>query len=64
MQCKCGGVTTNSVHEVKTLKKGLQWYTETTEADLPLKIDSDKCNCGRVHFLVTNKDGRELKEFG
>jgi len=51
MQCNCGRETTSSSHEVTTLKKAKEWYSDTT--NVPLKIEQDTCQgCGRLHYQV------------
>lgn len=50
MQCSCGGETTYHVHEIKTLDKAKEWFTEVEEKDLPIKIRRDVCKvCGRTY---------------
>ena len=63
MQCKCGGVMTESTHEVKTLKKATEWGKEVKESELPLKIHQNKCVCGRLNYMVENNAGFIIKRF-
>lgn len=57
MNCKCGGSTTGSVHEVKTLKVAKEWLEDCRESDLPIRVDSDKCrSCGRRHTVITKNN--------
>lgn len=57
MQCKCGGHTTNSTHEVKTLKVAQEWLAQVEDKDLPLTVDNHICvGCGRqsTTFFTSN----------
>ena len=61
MQCPCGGETLESTHAVITIKKAQEWYGKTTEKDLPVRIEQDKCKgCGRAHVKVRAESGKLL----
>ena len=48
MECKCGGTTLYSEHEVKTMKTAQEWYPDIKEKELPVIIMKYKCvSCGR-----------------
>ena len=64
MQCKCGGTMSESTHEVKTLKKAIEWCKDAKESDLPLTINQNKCGgCGRLHFQVANNEYSIIRVF-
>ncbi len=55
MNCKCGGNTTSTSHEVKSLKVAQEWEESITEGDLPVKIDNNICPaCGRQYVMIFN----------
>jgi hypothetical protein len=62
MQCKCGAETLTGSHGVKTLKKGQEWFSGTTEYDLPLMIYQDRCHaCTRLAYSVVNRHRTLIK---
>lgn len=64
MQCKCGGIMSESTHEVKTLKKAIEWGKNVKESELPLKIHQNKCEgCGRLSYLAENNAGFIIRRF-
>ena len=64
MQCKCGNNMTTQVHEVKTLKKGKEWFDAAIESIMPLQIHQNKCGaCGRLHYKVADNKGNLVKTF-
>jgi hypothetical protein len=47
--CPCGGVVTESVHELHTLAGAIKWFSELTLSDLPAVVLVSKCaSCGRL----------------
>ena len=64
MMCKCGATMANGQHEVKTLKKAVEWCYVAIDSDLPLLIDQNKCgSCGMINYKVINKGGLVIKYF-
>ena len=62
--CKCGQETISSRHKVTTLKKAVEWVDFTTQKDLPLEIDQNKCpGCGRINYKVYSSAGKTIKTF-
>jgi NAD-dependent dihydropyrimidine dehydrogenase PreA subunit len=57
MNCKCGGNTVNAVHQVKTLKKAVEYQASLNQQDLPITVDKDTCpSCGRCEInIITTK---------
>tara|TARA_R110002020_G_scaffold471791_1_gene699158 strand:+ start:1370 stop:1564 length:195 start_codon:yes stop_codon:yes gene_type:complete len=59
-----GGVCSESTHEVKTLSKGVEWCSATTESDLPLRIEQRKDAGGRLMVRIYNKDNNLMEQRG
>ena len=56
MQCKCGGSTSYSEHEVKTLLKAQEWDETVILEDLPVKVCKEVCTaCGRQMIRKIDK---------
>ena len=48
MQCKCGDTAVDYEHEVKTLKKAVEWFPNIDKEELPILITVTRCiSCGR-----------------
>lgn len=63
MQCPCGRDTTPLSHRVKTLETALVWSEKVTEADLPVRIEQDRCpSCGRQRTRVFTDNPHRLIE--
>ena len=50
-----GGFTTETNHEVKTLKKAREWYSEVLKEHLPILVCQNKTSNGRVHIQVFDR---------
>jgi hypothetical protein len=51
MQCKCGGETKQSSHDVTTKAKISEWLRY--ESEQPISIDQTICNsCGRMSVKI------------
>ncbi len=61
MDCKCGGMTTNIVHEVTTLKVAQMWDSSVVESDLPITIDNHRCNWCKRELKRIFKHNKETK---
>jgi|WetSurMetagenome_2_1015567.scaffolds.fasta_scaffold1020039_1 hypothetical protein len=62
MQCKCGGTTRSSSHEVKTESGKAEWGV-TCEGKAT--IEQDKCeSCGRMMVKIWNDNGVKIYERG
>lgn len=66
MQCKCGGTTTESDHEVKTASKAKEWVGLTIlDSDLPIQINQHKCvGCERMRFSAYSQAGELIARRG
>lgn len=65
MQCKCGGEIRDFEHKVLTIRKGVEWFAECTDAELPLLINQKKCNgCTQTGYEVRNFENMLLKRHG
>lgn len=62
MQCKCGGETHDTSHEVKTDGKAKEWTG--FDIDPPIQVVQTKCSgCGRIMVKVF-KQGRLIAKKG
>lgn len=59
MQCKCGGITRDSIYEVTT-EEGAKKHA-AFGCSLPLSIDVRECKaCGRRLTVVTDANGTKV----
>jgi len=55
--CPCGGPLIDSDHQVKTLRKALEWDPTLTATDLPIRVFTRRCGaCGRMDRKVRKND--------
>ena len=58
MECPKGSMCTEGVHEVITIKKGLEWFPDIVSSDLPIRIHQYKASNGRLTYKVFNSDNQ------
>jgi len=55
-----GGLLVDSCHEVKTLRVAREWYPNTVENDLPIRVAMQTASNGRFTARITNQAGKLL----
>jgi len=64
MECPRGSEMTESTHEVKTIKKALEWCGHVTELHLPISVNQRIAIGGRAMIQIRDKNGNLLTSRG
>ena len=60
MECPRGSKCTDSVHEVTTIKKAVEWWPDAHEDDLPIKIHQYTASNGRLTYKIFANNGDQV----
>lgn len=64
MYCNRGSTTTESTHEVKTLAKAKEWFSDVLESDLPIKVNQHTAANGRIYATIFNNRNEQIHRRG
>ena len=64
MECPNGSMITETEHQVKTIMKAREWFSQVKESDLPIKVRQFTAKGGRCMIKVSDKNGKLLHTRG